>query len=477
MSLKDDLFEYKVCCLVGVPSDALWEERLNWVNKEKFHRLLIISPYPDLMEKFSRERVSFYWAHATKSLVYMQIAHQYLHTPLDIIPITEQDKAACMALEEACLEMNAWAGQFKEKGLDLLRNTLQNVRLSDQFLDATALERPFSGVPAVICGAGPSLDISLLRKIQQKGLVFAGGATVGILLQNGIKPHFAGMIDGDPEQISIQGFDRGDFPLFFQMRCSPSCLRKHAGSKLWWPSSDALPLENSVAAHLRGLEVPAFDGGWTVSTFLISVARTLGCSLITTMGCDHVMQGGRKYIHGAESGESFAKEEDVEPLEWSCARHWLKKAPLVPLESVLDYPSKDYTSIVEGFLVQLPKLNQRYENTEILVEKILDSFSVVEKKIWEMLNILESFYPRFSQESDVYQSCKISLEKEWAYQDFFMNVWRVWESYFARLVCHDGVDQELGLELHKYLFFRDLCQEISTLRKLKGVKCSGDPVF
>ena len=74
----------------------------------------------------------------------------------------------------------------------LLTNLAPNMkRLPDAFF-ANKLEGKYAGVPAIICGAGPSLKsaISTLKTLENKALIIAGGSAIAALSNQGVEPPF-----------------------------------------------------------------------------------------------------------------------------------------------------------------------------------------------------------------------------------------------------------------------------------------------
>ncbi len=80
----------------------------------------------------------------------------------------------------------------------------------DRFLDSPGinlLENALSGIPVIICSAGPSLDknIQLLKSARQRFFLIAVATALKPLLHNGIQPDIVFSID--PDALTINSFD------------------------------------------------------------------------------------------------------------------------------------------------------------------------------------------------------------------------------------------------------------------------------
>ncbi|MFD0590668.1 6-hydroxymethylpterin diphosphokinase MptE-like protein [Paenibacillus sp. GCM10027627] len=76
----------------------------------------------------------------------------------------------------------------------------------------------FSGMTAIIVGAGPSLeeDIEQLKKIKDSTVIIAAGTAIQSLLHFGIKPHLVVSMDGmEANYNAFKHLDRTDIPLLY----------------------------------------------------------------------------------------------------------------------------------------------------------------------------------------------------------------------------------------------------------------------
>src|SRR6185503_9490810 len=73
--------------------------------------------------------------------------------------------------------------EYLSAGKVFFKNFYHNILELDNAENGSALSGKFQGVPAIICGAGPSLgkNIELLKTLKDKALIFAGGTAMNAL--------------------------------------------------------------------------------------------------------------------------------------------------------------------------------------------------------------------------------------------------------------------------------------------------------
>ncbi len=178
-------------------------------------------------------------------------------------------------------EMTQFAGGF-------YNNFYYNVfDLPHDYL-AGPLEGKFKGVPAIICGAGPSLkkNIELLATLKDKALIFGGGTAMNALNNAGIHPHFGVGIDPNSDQIlRLITNTAYDIPYFYHRRLNAFALQAVHGDHLYVSSGLSYPLSDWLDRHL-GLSPKNLDEGYNVVNFSLAIAHALGCNPIITVGVD-----------------------------------------------------------------------------------------------------------------------------------------------------------------------------------------------
>lgn len=275
------------------------------------------------------------------------------------------------------------------------------------------LRASFQNTPAIIVGAGPSLEKNghLLRLFEDKALIFAGGSALNVI---DVEPHFAASIDAEApyQQFKAQPF--AEVPFCYQARMNPDNFSLLHGERLLFPDSSCPPINEIYGES-------SFDAGWTVGTFLTAIAKLMGCSPIIFIGMDLCYTAGKKYAKiEAEIPDGLIPFGDV----WT-QRDWLLAARWIEAQG------GEMFNAGEGIL-RLPK---------IALEQIAPTLKKqnIRAKVHETLQ-------------------KIPIQKapdwsKWEDTALLNPLWDIWKPIFKReLVGHD-------LELHKKLFFQKVLEE------------------
>ena len=193
----------------------------------------------------------------------------------------------------------------------LLRNWLANLTQLPSSFHANQLQGSFAGVPALICGAGPSLErsIDLLRTLENRALLIAGGSTIAALGAQGIAPHFAAAVDPNLEEFRrFQDNLIQEVPLLFSTRLHEKVFHAWNGPTGYARSGLGGIPEIWIDERL-GLFGQWLNNGSlpeeTVSVTIICVvwALFLGCSPILFNGIDLAYTDRRRYAAGIRAEE------------------------------------------------------------------------------------------------------------------------------------------------------------------------------
>lgn len=146
--------------------------------------------------------------------------------------------------------------------------------------------RALEGVPAIIVGAGPSLDraVKAIRKAQGRAAIIATNSAVGPLDRAGIRPDVVCVIEANPASIA----DVVDCASWREAIVVPGA---HADLAAWdAPSRAVLPALQRFGpvgrALCDALGIQPTEVSGTVTSLAVSVALHLGCEPLVLAGVD-----------------------------------------------------------------------------------------------------------------------------------------------------------------------------------------------
>lgn len=179
-------------------------------------------------------------------------------------------------------------------------NLYQNLlHLPDSYLGNHFFGK-FNKVPAIICGAGPSLEknMAALQQLKQRALIFAGGSAINILNGAAIQPHFCVAIDPNAaQQVRLRNIQSLEVPFFYRNRLNYSAFTTIHGPHLYITGSGGYDIAEYFEEKF-GIISDSFDEGHNVVTFAMEIACKMGCDPIIFAGMDLAFTDRKTYSAG-----------------------------------------------------------------------------------------------------------------------------------------------------------------------------------
>ncbi len=187
-----------------------------------------------------------------------------------------------------------------------LDNLADNFKYVLELPDVTQLAGVFQGVPAVVIGAGPSLDQSLaeLVGVGRCSLLLAAASALGPMSGVGLAPHFALALEGGDES---RQFGSGPWPQTMLLAASSS----HPNHFQRWLEYKGLFHLQKWIVNLVGRGVVLPSGGHSTSA-AFALAVLWGCDPIVLVGQDLAYTGGRIHASGRPGGEDEPQAATLE---------------------------------------------------------------------------------------------------------------------------------------------------------------------
>jgi hypothetical protein len=233
------------------------------------------------------------------------------------IPITEDTKAWQQTLYQKITLCGSYALDIKYRER-LFAHFCFNSKYLDRSFFIHRWKGFFQSKPALICGAGPSLEkeYDLIKKMDDRALIFAGGSAIAAMAANEIPYHLAVAVDPNEEEyhrLSQQPLSKS--PFLYNMRSQkdllPLCegpigyIRSTMGQivDLWF--EEQIGLQEDII----GINLP--DESMSVTMLNLAIAVHLGCDPIIICGVDLGSVGMKRYAKGVRSSQ----EEPSDKIE------------------------------------------------------------------------------------------------------------------------------------------------------------------
>ncbi len=457
------LEETDVLCLFGFDSSYVEKKLESWISSGDKHILLVQTKDLSDLEDFQK---------LSKQRVFQRFS--YLVSPFLENQQQEEMKWLAMHYQTVQWHTHLEASDYQDFGVKVFRNLCDNYRsgVEDSF---SLLKNSLKGVPAFICGAGPSLTKAIphLQKLQNQGVVFAGGAALGALSSSNVPIDIAAGIDPDPSSDRFLLQDSFDAPFFYQSRFSSSLLSLVQGPLFQVPSSSGLQIEDKSS----------FDAGCTVTTFCAALALHLGCSPLIFVGMDLAYEDETtKYaqkLPGKQESSATVLYEDLHTQkDWVIAAKWLENLattyPDVSFYTVGDqglslkgFQRVTFSKMIEkmdysydlGSLIHLLKMQgetkdsfliERLEKREKIQKSLKDSLIQIDS----ILSLFEKAYPEDPSSQGPFILHLFALYNEIVYQHLLEPLWNVW-----RFPLERNLHTEYEKKLHQCLFFKRVLED------------------
>ncbi len=264
--------------------------------------------YFDDIEKKDSPLSQLYWRYMTTKIMVSALPF-YMRKKGDRLEQLEHKIAYDATLQHALVD------EYLKCGVVFFRNFYLNMLSLEGAYLANRLFGKFQKVPAIICGAGPSLSkqLPMLKDLKEKALIFAGGSAVNALNAADIHPHFCAGIDPNPEQeIRVRQSKSLQEPFLYRNRLYSDALRLVSGPRLYVTGSGGYDVAKWFE---QKLDIPSdeeeLDEGFNVVNFCIAIAHAMGCDPIIFCGMDLAYTNMKVYAKGVVKKSKVKKKEII----------------------------------------------------------------------------------------------------------------------------------------------------------------------
>lgn len=243
------------------------------------------------------------------------IYHKYLRDLLDDAPLFVWPATARYASEywrtfesqlvdllRATRNDNATRQKFQ---LQWITNFFENVNFTVGDPGISALKDLFSGRPAIIASAGPSLEknVDLLAEAKDRAVIIAAGSAINPLLKHGIEPDL--LVSFDAGRANYRHFEHlctPNLPLVYIPTIYPQIVEEYQGPR-FTAAMDTFPFVDWLFRAL-GENKGLLESGPSVANVSWHLANILGLNPIILVGQDLAYTDGRTHAAGAAHAQT-----------------------------------------------------------------------------------------------------------------------------------------------------------------------------
>jgi hypothetical protein len=313
-------------------------------------------------------------------------------------------------LEDARMRHDSIAVKLLDLNTHFYPHFYANLCSLPHSLHAAKLEGKFRGIPAIICGAGPSLDavLPVLRRLENQALLFGCGSALTALTRSGLRPHLGAGFCTTPEEAE-RFFHAAayEIPILYRTRLNAGATNLISGFRLYTNGSCGLEIVDWAEREL-GIEAEPLQEGPSIIYLATELAYRLGCDPIVYVGLDLAYTAECSYAVGVGAEDrptaSFRWEKDIcgQPirtkLPWICEARLLQELitshpgptylnatgggiglPKVPNLSLSDlalqWPQRDLAGYLHAALVQATMPHVTSERVQGLLQRLRESLN------------------------------------------------------------------------------------------------------
>ncbi|VAX21653.1 hypothetical protein MNBD_NITROSPINAE02-786 [hydrothermal vent metagenome] len=310
-----DLAGARMVALMGFASGELFAEVLERTSDQTF--ILLIEPDIDLFAAILRERdfsgilgkenISFAIGESPQAATFIRAEKEYgVFTLKDFLIIENRWSAPLYKsyfdkIKKKLTELKEFGRQNINTVLNLSglwrENILTNIIFILKSRSALDLFGKFTGVPAVVVAAGPSLDKTAFQLValKNRGIVIAVDTAVRTLLGVGVIPDIVVSLDAKYENyLHLKGIKLPDTLFVFNPSVHPMIVREHVGPSVFCGYAEPLFIWLQKVIGEKG-DVRA---GGSVATSAFDLAVKMGCSPVILTGQDMSYTNGQSHSSG-----------------------------------------------------------------------------------------------------------------------------------------------------------------------------------
>ncbi len=336
LNLKDK----DVLCVYGLGLGHSYKFLKKWLHKKRERDLIFVEDLSFLLaflktanarEILLDPKVHLYFKLKDEKVADFTdgIAIDFPFQKMAIVQSLEKKEAPFLEFKQKFLRANVYFSALQiEKIYSCMqwKNFISNLlKLSSSF-SLSALKGKFKNIPALICGAGPSLysEKEIIKKMYDKAFIIAGGSAITALSSFGVQAHMGVVIDPNEEEfLRLQKSTLMEMPIIYTPRVNRKVFDTFNGP-LGYLRSSSVGEHYDFAEKSLGIDSKALGShsreAFSVTTENIALAHFLGFSPIILCGVDLAYSENARYcpgvsdknevVYGSDLGNTIIEKED-----------------------------------------------------------------------------------------------------------------------------------------------------------------------
>lgn len=278
-----------------------------WIKTKSFQTVLIYTDLSYLQATlhnaksnlFTQKNIFFYFLDSTDPHAVDLLFHRYGFSTVSYVGIKEFDSLK-KAMQKKHAVIQAQIAESLHSG-KIWKNNIRNLHNLPHSYRLSFLKGFLRNAPAVLCGAGPSIEPKFLQAIGQKAYLFACGSSIRPLTSGDNQIDFGVICDPNPLEYSrLKETQFENFILFYSLRVFYQIFSLPWKRLCYIDCFDADVFERIIQKDLFSSfpEEPIFTEAFSVVSLGLQIAMFLGCNPIFLSGIDLAYVDQRKYMDG-----------------------------------------------------------------------------------------------------------------------------------------------------------------------------------
>jgi antitoxin component YwqK of YwqJK toxin-antitoxin module len=314
-----DLAYTHVLFVYGVGLGYYYDPLAEWLRKDKGRYVVFLEDNLEVIRKLFEteqgskilhdEQVWLAWLDP-KDTTIDALSQTFVLKPFQAAPVdlykTSRPDDVMKVTSKLSFYMNLRAGntiEYSHHGAGFFNNFVQNLFTLPKSHFGNNLFGKFKGVPAIICGAGPSIkkNAHVLKQLRDRAIIFAGGTGMNAINAYGVVPHFGVGIDPNKAQATRIIMNTAfETPFFYRNRLNHEALDLVHGEHLFLTGSIGYDISEWFEKKLS-MKSQTISEGCNVLNFSLAIAHAMGCTPIILVGIDLAYTNSQSYAEGVTS--------------------------------------------------------------------------------------------------------------------------------------------------------------------------------